>query len=88
LFVCIRVYAHRTLELLQTEDLERLASLPLFEEKYQRLTNVTFLELMRKVYDFGLTQVRRSCCVVWGVKGARGLGGSGVQTVAVGVAGQ
>lgn len=49
---------HRTLELLQTEDLERLASLPLFEDKYQRLTNVTFLELMRKVYDFGLTQVR------------------------------
>lgn len=48
----------RSLELLQTEDLERVASLPLFEERYQRLTNVTFLELMKKLYDFGLTQVR------------------------------
>jgi hypothetical protein len=46
---------------LQTEDLERLASLPLFEERYQRLTNVTFLELMKKLYDFGLTQVRAVC---------------------------
>ncbi len=47
----------RALELLQTEDLERLASLPLFDERYQRLTNVTFLQLIEQVYNFGLTQV-------------------------------
>lgn len=47
----------RALELLQTDDLERLASLPLFEDRYQRLSNATFLELLQKVYDFGLTQV-------------------------------
>lgn len=47
----------RSLEQLQTEDLERIASLPLFEERYQRLTNVTFLELLQQLYNFGLTQV-------------------------------
>lgn len=61
LLFLLHLGVNRTLELLQTEDLERLASLPLFEEKYQRLTNVTFLELMRKVYDFGLTQVCVCC---------------------------
>lgn len=47
----------KSLELLQTEDLERLASMPLFEERYQRLTNVTFLELIQQIYNYGLTQV-------------------------------
>lgn len=47
----------RSLEKLQTEDLERLASMPLFEKRYQRLTNVTFLEIMQQIYNFGLTQV-------------------------------
>lgn len=47
----------RSLEKLQTEDLERLASMPLFEERYQRLTNATFLEILQQIYNFGLTQV-------------------------------
>jgi hypothetical protein len=44
---------HRALELLQTDDLERLASLPLFEDRYQRLTNVTLLQLTQQLYSFG-----------------------------------
>lgn len=54
---------NRSIELLQTDDLERFASLPLFEERYQKLTNVTFLELLRQMYSFGLTQVRVCECV-------------------------
>ena len=56
-------FTHRALELLQTEDLERLASLPLFEDRYQRLTNVTLLQLTQQLYSFGLTQVRGLVCV-------------------------
>jgi hypothetical protein len=46
------------LQALQIEDLERLASLPLAEAKYQKLTNVTLLEMLNEVFTYGATQVR------------------------------
>lgn len=45
------------LQALQVEDLERLASMPLTEDQYQKLTNVTLLELLGQVYSYGQTQV-------------------------------
>lgn len=45
------------LEALATEDLERLASLPLYEPQYQLLTNGTLLDLLQQLYLFGAAQV-------------------------------
>jgi hypothetical protein len=45
------------LQALQIEDLERLASLPLAEAKYQKLTNVTLLEMLNEIFTYGATQV-------------------------------
>lgn len=49
------------LQALQVEDLERFASLPLWEPRYQNLTNVTLIELAEQLYDYGETQVRTAC---------------------------
>jgi hypothetical protein len=45
------------LQALQIEDLERLASLPLAEAKYQQLSNVTLLEMLSEIFNYGATQV-------------------------------
>jgi hypothetical protein len=53
------------LQALQIEDLERLASLPLAESKYQKLTNVTFLEMLNEIFNYGATQVRTVVTVIF-----------------------
>lgn len=50
----------RALGRLQVEDLERFASLNLYEDKYQRLTNTSLIELASAIYEFGKTQVSRA----------------------------
>lgn len=52
------------LQRLQVEDLERFASMPLWEPRYQNLTNVTLIDLASEIYTFGESQVRlqRSLC--------------------------
>ncbi|KAF6264756.1 hypothetical protein COO60DRAFT_19075 [Scenedesmus sp. NREL 46B-D3] len=52
------------LQALQIEDLERLASLPLAEDKYQKLTNVTLLEMLNQIFNYGATQVQQRTCVL------------------------
>ncbi|WIA37089.1 hypothetical protein OEZ86_014059 [Tetradesmus obliquus] len=52
------------LQVLQIEDLERLASLPLAEARYQKLTNVTLLEMLNEIFTYGATQVKQRTCVL------------------------